>query len=139
MISQRGRVHAHLLADAVARRAGDLGVAVPDVADQLPVDQVPGGIDGQARERDKRRGHAEECLVDVHAARVRVPPGQDGVVVRRIRLRRGAPAERDGHREQPDAREGLHDGVGDAVPVAVTVKSEIVWTLRRIYTFGHNP
>lgn len=84
MVPQRSGVEAELLAGRVARGAGNLRLAIPNVADQLPVNEVGRGVNGQTRERDKGRADAEEGLVDVDAAGVRVPPGEDGIVKCRV-------------------------------------------------------
>ena len=51
------------------------------MADELPVEEVFAGVDGDAGEGDEGRGGAEEGVAGgvVDAGGVRVPSGEDGV------------------------------------------------------------
>lgn len=81
-VSQGRGKHAFLLADGVPAHAWELAVAVPDVADELPVDQVLGGVDREAGEGDEGRRDAEEGSIVLDARWIRVPARQDRVGVR---------------------------------------------------------
>jgi len=49
-----------LLTRCAPGKTGELGLAVPDVGDEFPVEEVFGGVDGEAGEGDEGGGGAEE-------------------------------------------------------------------------------